>query len=245
MNKIKVLLVEDEQSLAMILSDTLEAQGFEMRTAGDGEQGLRMFEEQKPDILVADVMMPKMDGFEMVRRIRKKDKHKPVLFLTARSAVNDVVAGFELGGNDYLKKPFGIQELIIRIKSLCHCAFEGDETNVSATGQQNIQNIRQDTMQDGWVNIGEYRFYATQQILQLGDKSMELSHREAEILRFLVDNQNKVVETNTILLELWGDDSFFNTRSLHVFITKLRHKLSDDEHIRIVNVRGIGYKLIL
>lgn len=151
MNKIKVLLVEDEQSLAMILSDTLEAQGFEMRTAGDGEQGLRMFEEQKPDILVADVMMPKMDGFEMVRRIRKKDKHTPVLFLTARSAVNDVVAGFELGGNDYLKKPFGIQELIIRIKSLCHCAFEGDETNVSATGQQNIQNIRQDTMQDGWV----------------------------------------------------------------------------------------------
>lgn len=244
MNKIKVLLVEDEQSLAMILSDTLEAQGFEMRTAGDGEQGLRIFEEQKPDILVADVMMPRMDGFEMVRRIRKMDKHTPVLFLTARSAVNDVVAGFELGGNDYLKKPFGIQELIIRIKSLCHCAFEGDETNVSATGQQNIQKGRQDTKQDGWVNIGEYRFNATQQILQLGGKNMELSHREAEILRFLVDNQNKVVETNTILLELWGDDSFFNTRSLHVFITKLRHKLSDDEHIRIVNVRGIGYKLI-
>lgn len=244
MNKIKVLLVEDEQSLAMILSDTLEAQGFEMRTAGDGEQGLRIFEEQKPDILVADVMMPRMDGFEMVRRIRKMDKHTPVLFLTARSAVKDVVAGFELGGNDYLKKPFGIQELIIRIKSLCHCAFEGDETNVSATGQQNIQKGRQDTKQDGWVNIGEYRFNATQQILQLGGKNMELSHREAEILRFLVDNQNKVVETNTILLELWGDDSFFNTRSLHVFITKLRHKLSDDEHIRIVNVRGIGYKLI-
>lgn len=244
MNKIKVLLVEDEQSLAMILSDTLEAQGFEMRTAGDGEQGLRIFEEQKPDILVADVMMPRMDGFEMVRRIRKMDKHTPVLFLTARSAVNDVVAGFELGGNDYLKKPFGIQELIIRIKSLCHCAFEGDEANVSATRQQNIQKGRQDTKQDGWVNIGEYRFNATQQILQLGGKSMELSHREAEILRFLVDNQNKVVETNTILLELWGDDSFFNTRSLHVFITKLRHKLSDDEHIRIVNVRGIGYKLI-
>lgn len=244
MNKIKVLLVEDEQSLAMILSDTLEAQGFEMRTAGDGEQGLRIFEEQKPDILVADVMMPRMDGFEMVRRIRKMDKHTPVLFLTARSAVNDVVAGFELGGNDYLKKPFGIQELIIRIKSLCHCAFEGDETNVSATGQQNIQKGRQDTKQDGWVNIGEYRFNATQQILQLGGKNMKLSHREAEILRFLVDNQNKVVETNTILLELWDDDSFFNTRSLHVFITKLRHKLSDDEHIRIVNVRGIGYKLI-
>lgn len=241
MNKIKVLLVEDEQSLAMILSDTLEAQGFEMRTAGDGEEGLRMFEEQKPDVLVADVMMPKMDGFEMVRRIRKTDKHTPVLFLTARSAVNDVVEGFELGGNDYLKKPFGIQELIIRIKSLCHCAFEGDETNSSAT----IAASLQDAKQDEWVNIGSYRFNATQQILQLGDKTMELSHREAEILRFLVENQNEVVEMKTILLDLWGDDSFFNTRSLHVFITKLRHKLSDDENIRIVNVRGIGYKMLI
>ena len=241
MNKIKVLLVEDEQSLAMILSDTLEAQGFEMRTAGDGEEGLRMFEEQKPDVLVADVMMPKMDGFEMARRIRKTDKHTPVLFLTARSAVNDVVEGFELGGNDYLKKPFGIQELIIRIKSLCHCAFEGDETNASAI----IAASLQDGKQDEWVNIGSYRFNATQQILQLGDECMELSHREAEILRFLVENQNEVVEMKTILLELWGDDSFFNTRSLHVFITKLRHKLSDDENIRIVNVRGIGYKMLI
>lgn len=241
MNKIKVLLVEDEQSLAMILSDTLEAQGFEMRTAGDGEEGLRMFEEQKPDVLVADVMMPKMDGFEMVRRIRKTDKHTPVLFLTARSAVNDVVEGFELGGNDYLKKPFGIQELIIRIKSLCHCAFEGDETNASAV----IAASQQKSQQDEWVNIGSYRFNATQQILQLGDKRMELSHREAEILRFLVENQNEVVEMKKILLDLWGDDSFFNTRSLHVFITKLRHKLSDDENIRIVNVRGIGYKMLI
>lgn len=241
MNKIKVLLVEDEQSLAMILSDTLEAQGFEMRTAGDGEEGLRMFEEQKPDVLVADVMMPKMDGFEMVRRIRKTDKHIPVLFLTARSSVNDVVEGFELGGNDYLKKPFGIQELIIRIKSLCHCAFEGDETNASAA----IAASQQKSQQDEWVNIGSYRFNATQQILQLGDKRMELSHREAEILRFLVENQNEVVDMKKILLDLWGDDSFFNTRSLHVFITKLRHKLSDDENIRIVNVRGIGYKMLI
>ena len=241
MNKIKVLLVEDEQSLAMILSDTLEVQGFEMRTAGDGEEGLRMFEEQKPDVLVADVMMPKMDGFEMVRRIRKTDKHTPVLFLTARSAVNDVVEGFELGGNDYLKKPFGIQELMIRIKSLCHCAFEGDETNAST----DIAVSQQESKQDEWVNIGSYLFNATQQILQLGDKRMELSHREAEILRFLVENQNEVVEMKKILLDLWGDDSFFNTRSLHVFITKLRHKLSDDENIRIVNVRGIGYKMLI
>ena len=118
MDKIKVLLVEDEETLAMIIKDTLEGQSFIIHTAADGEEGLRLFFDLRPDVLVADVMMPRMDGFEMVRRIRQTDKHTPVLFLTARSAINDVVEGFELGANDYLKKPFGMQELIIRIKAL-------------------------------------------------------------------------------------------------------------------------------
>ena len=118
MEKIRVLLVEDEQTLAMIIKDTLEEQEFIITTAGNGEEGLRKFFEQKPDVLVADVMMPRMDGFEMVRRIRQSDKVTPVLFLTARSAINDVVEGFELGANDYLKKPFGMQELIVRLKAL-------------------------------------------------------------------------------------------------------------------------------
>ena len=118
MEKIKVLLVEDEQTLAMIIKDTLDGQGFDIQTAADGEAGLRLFFDLRPDVLVADVMMPRMDGFEMVRRIRQTDRRTPVLFLTARSAVNDVVEGFELGGNDYLKKPFGMQELMVRIKAL-------------------------------------------------------------------------------------------------------------------------------
>ena len=118
MNEIKVLLAEDEQTLALIIKDTLEAQGFNIETAKNGEEGLQKFFMEKPDVLVADVMMPKMDGFEMVKRIRQSDKHTPVLFLTARSAINDVVEGFELGANDYLKKPFGMQELIVRIKAL-------------------------------------------------------------------------------------------------------------------------------
>ena len=116
MEKITVLLVEDEQTLAMIIKDTLEGQNFIIHTAADGEEGLRKFFDLRPDVLVADVMMPRMDGFEMVRRIRQTDKQTPVLFLTARSTINDVVEGFELGANDYLKKPFGMQELIIRIK---------------------------------------------------------------------------------------------------------------------------------
>ena len=223
-NKITVLLVEDEQTLAMIIKDTLEENDFIIHTANDGEEGLSLFFELHPDVLVADVMMPKMDGFEMVRRIRQTDKQTPVLFLTARSAINDVVEGFELGANDYLKKPFGIQELIIRIKALMGKAFLFTENKVA-----------------NHFEIGSYLFDPVAQTLLHAGTRQELSHRESEILKRLCENRNQVVNTQDVLL----DDSFFNSRSLHVFITKLRHKLSQDEQIRIVNVRGIGYKLIV
>ena len=226
MEKIHVLLVEDEKTLSMIIKDTLEEQGFLISIAFNGEEGLRTFYTQKPDVVVADVMMPRMDGFEMVRRIRQTDRTTPVLFLTARSGINDVVEGFELGANDYLKKPFSMQELIIRIKALLHKAFVNKE-------QTNL------------FEIGNYLFNAVSQQLSYAGTSQELSHRESEILRRLCEHRNEVVNTQSILLELWGDDSFFNSRSLHVFITKLRHKLSKDERIRIVTVRGIGYKLIV
>lgn len=227
--EITVLLVEDELTLSMIIKDTLEENGFSIHTAADGEEGLRLFFELRPDVLVADVMMPKMDGFEMVRRIRQMDKQTPVLFLTARSAINDVVEGFELGANDYLKKPFGMQELIIRIKALMGKAFLFTEEKVA--------NQR--------FEIGSYLFDPVTQTLMQAGATQALSHRESEILKRLCENRNQVVNTKDVLLELWGDDSFFNSRSLHVFITKLRHKLSEDEQIRIVNVRGIGYKLIV
>ena len=229
MNEIKVLLAEDEQTLALIIKDTLEAQGFIIETAKNGEEGLQKFFMEKPDVLVADVMMPKMDGFEMVKRIRLSDKHTPVLFLTARSAINDVVEGFELGANDYLKKPFGMQELIVRIKALA--------------GRLITQTEEKEKKTD-WIEIGQYHFNPTLQRLEYAGIETEMSHRESEILRRLCENRNQVVNTQNILLELWGDDSFFNNKSLHVFITKLRHKLSKDSQIRIVNVRGIGYKLI-
>lgn len=207
-NKITVLLVEDEQTLAMIIKDTLEENDFIIHTASDGEEGLSLFFELHPDVLVADVMMPKMDGFEMVRRIRQTDKQTPVLFLTARSAINDVVEGFELGANDYLKKPFGIQELIIRIKALVGKAYLFTENKVGNR-----------------FEIGSYLFDPVAQTLLHAGVKQELSHREAEILKRLCQNRNQVVNTQDVLLELWGDDSFFNSRSLHVFITKLRHNL--------------------
>ena len=228
--KIHILLAEDERTLAMIIKDTLDGQGFDVTVANDGEQALTLYRANKPDVLVADVMMPRMDGYELVRRIRKSDRQTPVIFLTARSAVGDVVHGFEMGANDYLKKPFGMQELIVRIKALLGRACTVTPQAVEATR----------------FIIGQYLFDAVIQRLThvpTGTKA-ELSYRESEILRHLCLAPNEVVTSQSLLLNIWGDDSFFNNKSLHVFITKLRHRLSQDESLRIANVRGIGYKLI-
>ena len=227
---INILLAEDERTLAMIIKDTLDGQGFNVNVASDGEEALRMYAASKPDVLVADVMMPRLDGYELVRRIRKTDQQTPVIFLTARSAVNDVVHGFEMGANDYLKKPFGMQELIVRIKALLGRAC----------------TVAPQTEQATRFNIGQYLFDAVVQRLThvpTGER-VELSYRESEILRRLCLHPSEVVTSRSLLLELWGDDSFFNNKSLHVFITKLRHRLAQDQSLRIVNVRGIGYKLI-
>ena len=227
---IHILLAEDERTLAMIIKDTLDGQGFHVDVAGDGEEALRLYAANKPDVLVADVMMPRLDGFELVRRIRKSDQTTPVIFLTARSAVNDVVHGFEMGANDYLKKPFGMQELIVRIKALL-----GRACTVAPQPEQATR-----------FTIGQYLFDAVVQRLThvpTGTRS-ELSYRESEILRHLCLHRSEVVTSRSLLLELWGDDSFFNNKSLHVFITKLRHRLAQDQSLRIVNVRGVGYKLI-
>ncbi len=228
--KIHILLAEDERTLAMIIKDTLDGQGFDVTVADDGEQALTLYRANKPDVLVTDVMMPRMDGYELVRRIRKSDRQTPVIFLTARSAVGDVVHGFEMGANDYLKKPFGMQELIVRIKALLGRACTVTPQAVEATR----------------FIIGQYLFDAVIQRLThvpTGTKA-ELSYRESEILRHLCLAPNEVVTSQSLLLNIWGDDSFFNNKSLHVFITKLRHRLSQDESLRIANVRGIGYKLI-
>jgi len=226
MERIKVLLVEDESTLAMIIKDTLDGEEFEIFLAADGKEGINKYKTIHPDIIVSDIMMPTMDGFSMVKEIRKTDPHIPVLFLSARSAANDVVEGFELGGNDYLKKPFGMAELIVRIKALLH----------------KITIRKKDTTS---FEVGDYLFDSiTQTLIFQGEKEL-LSNRESEILKRLCENKDQVMPMKEALLELWGDDSFFNARSFHVFITKLRHKLSKDEKIKILNVRGIGYKLII
>lgn len=234
MEKIKVLLVEDEQSLAMIMKDTMEPTGMSVTLAADGEEGLRAFFADKPDVLVTDVMMPRMDGFEMVRRIREQDKLTPVLFLTARSSVNDVVNGFKMGGDDYLKKPFSLQEFMARVSRLA----ERQQLYCQSSSSEPEDD-------DHWTGLGTYRLNPVTQQLAWQEHVEELSHREAELLRMLAEHVNDVVESHYILLALWGDDTLFNGRSLQVFITKLRHRLEHDPQLRIVNVRGIGYKLII
>ncbi len=172
-------------------------------------------------------MMPKLDGFSLAEQIRRDNAMVPILFLTARSQPADVVRGFELGGNDYLKKPFSMDELIVRIRALLA------RLPVAAPAPA------------GPLAIGRYQFDHPKQKLRLGGQEESLTNREAELLKRLYDQRNRVLERATVLRELWGDDSFFNGRSLDVFITRLRRCLKDDPQVQIVNIRGIGYKLIV
>lgn len=222
----KVLFIEDEPALGMIVKDSLAYRGFDVLYAANGVEGLEQFRQHQPDIVVADIMMPDMDGFTMAEHIRRDDPITPIIFLTARSQTADVVRGFELGGNDYLKKPFSLDELIARINALLRVGASRAVAN-------------------GTLKIGRYMFDPAKQKLSVDDREVTLSHREAELLRRLYQQRNEVLGRSEVLNELWGDDSFFNGRSLDVFITKLRRYLREDPKIQIINIRGRGYKLVL
>jgi len=224
MSKIKILLAEDEPALGQIVKESLETRDFDVTLCVDGEIALKAYHEKTPAILVLDVMMPKKDGFTLAKEIRAIDDTIPIIFLTAKSQPADVVEGFSIGGNDYLKKPFSIEELIARINNLLNRSLE----------QKNTQQL----------TIGNFTFDFPKQLLKLGDQTQNLTHREAHLLFHLVKNKNQVLDRSMILKKLWGDDDFFSGRSMDVFITKLRKKLKEDDSISIINVRGYGYKLI-
>jgi DNA-binding response OmpR family regulator len=224
MSKVKVLLAEDEASLGMIVKESLETRDFLVFLAEDGEQAVEIYKKEQPDILVLDVMMPKKDGFSVAEDIRKENKRIPIIFLTAKSQTSDVLEGFHKGGNDYLKKPFSIEELIVRIKALL------DRIEIKS----NVDHI----------TIGKYIFNLTKQTLEIDNNIEQLTHREAELLFYLFEKKNEILDRSFILNKLWGNDDFFNARSMDVFISKLRKKLKKDETIQILNVRGFGYKLI-
>lgn len=231
MDKIKVLLAEDELALAHIVRESLEEAGFEVVLCANGEAALLKYSEHKPDILALDVMMPKMDGFELARKIREADKITPIIFLTAKSQPKDVVAGFESGANDYLKKPFSVEELIVRIRVL----LSANRLLVRQPADKQVKELYQ---------ISNLQFNPAKNTLQQGINTWQLTARESDILKLLCKNQHEVLPRKTLLDTVWGDDSFFNARSLDVFITKLRRHLAADPNIQIINIRGVGYKLV-
>lgn len=226
MRKAKVLYVEDEVFLAKIVSETLQGRGYEVVLESDGGKALEQFTKEKPDVCVLDIMLPNKDGFAIADEIRDNDVQVPIIFLSAKSQTSDVVNGFKLGANDYIRKPFSIEELIIRIENVLK--------NKTVKPEETEQ-----------VRVGEYEFNMKRQTLNHSKEQRKLSYRESELLKLLYENRDKIVERSEILTLLWGSDSFFNSRNLDVYITKLRGYLKHDPAIEIITIKGIGYRFIM
>ncbi|RZS94763.1 response regulator transcription factor [Cecembia calidifontis] len=221
----KILLAEDEISLGEIIKESLDSRGFAVEHVGCGKKAIEVFKSFSPDIVVLDIMMPNKDGFEVSREIRMLDRNVPIIFLTAKNRTQDVIDGFENGANDFIKKPFSMEELIVRINS-----------------HLRISKIN---FEQQWVSIGKYKFNFEHQILDLHGKETVLTYKESVLLNELIKKQNQVLDRSYILKLVWGTDDFFSARSMDVFITKIRKYLKDDPLIKIVNIRGIGYKLVV
>ncbi len=229
--QINVLLVEDELSLAMLIKENLESKGYEVCHAENGDLALKSFFQEKPDLVILDIMMPKVNGFNVAKTIRNTDRKTPVLFLTAKVQVKDVVKGFESGGNDYIRKPFSMDELLVRMKVLL--------------GNDRLIDVAEESDQV-FFELGAYLFDSRKFILKTGNKIIaKLTSRESELLKLLCQNENQILTKKSILLKVWDDDSFFNSRSLDVFISRLRKHFKEEPKVNIINIRGVGYKLLV
>lgn len=224
--KARILLAEDDTNLGFVVSDQLKAEGYHVALATNGMDAYQRFNENKYHLCIFDVMMPKKDGFSLAQDIRKIDKDVPILFLTAKSMTEDKVAGFDAGGDDYLTKPFSFEELNVRIKALLKRV-----------------NILIDEKEDTQLQIGTYAFDTENYTLKHPNFEKTLTKKEAQILKMLCKFKNQVVARELVLNAVWGQDDYFVGRSLDVFITKLRKYLSEDKHVSILNIHGIGFKL--
>ena len=224
--KIKILLAEDDTSLGFMISDQLKSDGYSVTFCSDGAEAFKKFNDEKFHLCIFDVMMPKKDGFTLAKDIRKLDTEIPILFLTAKSMTEDKVSGFKSGGDDYLTKPFSIEELQVRLTSLLKRV-----------------SIQSDVDEEKIISIGSYTFDLENFILKHSNFKKTLTKKEAQILKVLYKFKNQVVERDVVLNAVWGQDDYFVGRSLDVFITKLRKYISEDEGIQITNIHGIGFKL--
>jgi len=228
MSKTKVFYVEDELFLARIVKESLESREFDVIMENDGGKALDLFKKSQPDICVLDVMLPNKDGFEIADEIREINENIPIIFLTAKTQTGDVVKGFTLGGNDYIRKPFSIEELIVRIQNLLNF-------RQAAAKKINTESLR----------LGKYNFQINRQVLSNDKQQRKLSFRESELLKLLYESRDRIIDRKDILNLLWGNDSFFNSRNLDVYITKLRSYLKDDPSLEIITIKGIGYRFVV
>jgi DNA-binding response OmpR family regulator len=221
----KILLVEDDPSLGFVIKDNLSIKGYEVTLCTDGEQGEQSFLESSYHLCIFDIMLPKKDGFSLARNVRARDKKIPILFLTAKAMLEDKLEGFRTGADDYITKPFSLEELYYRVE-----VFLRRSTETPAPVENQFR-------------IGDYLFDYTRLALIKDNSEKSLTQKEAEVLKVLCRNQERVMKREEILTEIWGDDDYFMGRSLDVFISKLRKYLKDDETIQIVNYHGVGFRL--
>lgn len=223
---LKILLCEDDENLGMLLREYLQAKGYEAVLCPDGEAGYREFQKTKFDICVLDVMMPKKDGFSLAQDIRLQNAELPIIFLTAKTLKEDILEGFKIGADDYITKPFSMEELVMRIEAILR-RVKGKKT-------------RENTI----YHIGRFTFDTQKQLLSIGDKQTKLTTKENELLALLCAHANEILQRDYALKTIWIDDNYFNARSMDVYITKLRKHLKEDDQIEIINIHGRGYKLI-
>ena len=226
--KTKLLLAEDDENLGLLLKEYLVAKGYEANLYPDGEAAYKGFMKEHYDICILDIMMPKKDGFSLAKDIRMVNADIPIIFLTAKNLKDDVIEGFKLGADDYITKPFSMEELIFRIEAI-----------LRRTSQESL------SASESVYTLGKYTFDTRKQILSDAEKSVKLTTKESDLLQLLCQNANKVLERNYALKSIWIDDNYFNARSMDVYITKLRKHLKDEPSVEIINVHGKGYKLIV
>ncbi|MDE6381041.1 MAG: response regulator transcription factor [Muribaculaceae bacterium] len=224
--KIKILLCEDDENLGMLLREFLQAKGFNADLFPDGEKGYKAFLKGKYDLCVLDVMMPKKDGFTLAQEIRNVNSEVPIIFLTAKNLKDDILEGFKLGADDYITKPFSMEELVVRIDAILR--------RVKGKKDREVTLFR----------IGKFTFDTQKQVLVSADSTQKLTTKESELLALLCSHVNDILERNYALKTIWVDDNYFNARSMDVYITKLRKLLKGDSSIEIINIHGKGYKLI-
>lgn len=229
MLKSKILIVEDEPSLGQILLEAFEFRGFNAALVADGSLVMDKYRSWQPDLIIMDMMLPGENGLDLTSSIRFQDRRTPILFLTARSMPDDVLDGFRAGGNDYMKKPFDLQELVVRVQVL----LSSDRLLVDTAASPGQA-----------VQIGEYQFQVMQRLLTRNGVSKKLTGREADALATLYQYRNRDLSRDSLLKKVWGDNTFFNSRSLDVYISRLRRYLKDDPEVQIINNRGFGYRLV-